>query len=82
MASEKDKGARPKRGIASVDYKKLHEGAGLDDVTPGRNGFTMGKLISPRLSYAYQRVRNVCVMYMLSTLSTHYMHLNRKMLPI
>ena len=36
MASEEDKGARPKRGIAPVDYKKLHEGAGLDDVTPGR----------------------------------------------
>ena len=36
MASEEDKGARTKRGIAPVDYKKLHEGAGLDHVTPGR----------------------------------------------
>ena len=35
MASEEDKGARPKRGIAPVDYKKLHEGAGLDDARGG-----------------------------------------------
>ena len=40
MASEEEKGARPKerpcRVRPSVDYKMLHEGARLEEATPGR----------------------------------------------
>ena len=40
MASEEERGARPKerprRVRPSVDYKMLHEGAGLEEATPGR----------------------------------------------
>ena len=40
MASEEERGARPKerprRVRPSVDYKMLHEGAGLGEATPGR----------------------------------------------
>ena len=40
MASEEEPGAQPKerphRDRPSIDYKMLHEGAGLEEATPGR----------------------------------------------
>ena len=45
MASDEEMGARPKdrsqRMRPPVDYRRLHEGTGYDDLTPGKS--TLGK---------------------------------------
>ena len=50
MSLEEDKGARPKerphRDRPTVDYKRMHEGSGLVDVTPGKNRRDTGEAVA------------------------------------
>ena len=50
MSHQEDKGARPKEGPhrdrPTVDYKRMHEGAGPFNVTPGKNRRDTGEAVA------------------------------------